>query len=138
MGVEVGSILTGKITGITKFGAFVDLEDGKRGLVHISEVANSYVNDIREHITEGQEVTVKVLSVGEANKISLSIKKAVSDNNNERFVRNTAYSAPAKSPPVQRTENFEDRLTKFMQESKKNLEGSKLYGEKRQRRESKP
>lgn len=76
MQVEVGAILEGKITGITKFGAFVDLGDGKTGMVHISEVASTYVKEIRDHIQEGQTVKVKVLTVAEDGKISLSIKKA--------------------------------------------------------------
>lgn len=74
--LEVGAIVTGKVTGITKFGAFVELENGKTGMVHISEVANTFVNEIRDHVTEGQEVKMKVLALGEDGKISLSIKKA--------------------------------------------------------------
>ena len=75
MQVEVGAVLEGKVTGITKFGAFVDLGEGKTGMVHISEVASTYVKEIRDFITEGQTVKVKVLTVGEDGKISLSIKK---------------------------------------------------------------
>ena len=77
MQLEVGKIYEGKVTGITKFGAFVELDKDTTGMVHISEVANTYVSDIREHLTEGQTVKVKVLSVGEDKKISLSIKKAL-------------------------------------------------------------
>ena len=77
MQLEVGKIYEGKVTGITKFGAFVELEKGTTGMVHISEVANTYVNDIKDHITEGQQVKVKVLSLGDGGKISLSIKKAM-------------------------------------------------------------
>lgn len=77
MQLEVGSVLEGKVTGITNFGAFVDLPEGKNGMVHISEVAPTFVNQIRDHLTEGQTVKVKVLSVGEDGKISLSIKKAM-------------------------------------------------------------
>ena len=60
MQLEVGSIVQGKVSGIAKFGAFVDLPDGKVGMVHISEVASVYVNDINEHLKEGQEVKVKL------------------------------------------------------------------------------
>jgi len=74
MQVEEGTILTGKVTGLTKFGAFVDLEGGSTGMVHISEVSNTYVEDIKDFLTMGQEVRVQVLSVVD-NKISLSIKK---------------------------------------------------------------
>ncbi len=75
--IEVGQIVEGKVTGITNFGAFVDLGDGKSGMVHISEVAVSFVNNIRDFLTEGDTVRAKVISVGENGKIALSIKKAV-------------------------------------------------------------
>ena len=61
----VGSVLEGKVTGITKFGAFVSLPEGKSGLVHISEIAYSYVNDVKDHLKEGQEVKVKVIGIDE-------------------------------------------------------------------------
>lgn len=76
MQLEVGKIYEGKVTGITKFGAFVELEKGTTGMVHISEVANTYVSEIKDHIQEGETVKVKVLSLGDDGKISLSIKKA--------------------------------------------------------------
>ncbi len=122
MQVEVGSILEGKVTGITKFGAFVELEPGKTGMVHISEVANTYVKEIRDHITDGQTVKVKVLSIGEDGKISLSIKKAVAP-------APRASRAPAQSPgrpgnfewqsSARRngSESFEDMMSRFKQQS---------------------
>ena len=76
MNFAVGDILTGKVTGITKFGAFVQLAPGKSGLVHISEIANSYVSDVHDFLTDGQEVKVKVIGVDENSRINLSIKKA--------------------------------------------------------------
>ena len=76
MQLEVGTIVEGKVTGITKFGAFVTLPDGKSGLVHISEIANTYVNDVHEHVTDGQTVKVKVIGISPEGKINLSIKKA--------------------------------------------------------------
>lgn len=89
MQLEVGSVLEGKVTGITNFGAFVDLPNGKTGMVHISEVAPTYVNQIRDHLTEGQTVKVKVLSVSDEGKISLSIKKAMDNaqSDGERGVK---------------------------------------------------
>ena len=78
MELGVGSILEGKVTGITKFGAFVSLGENKSGLVHISEIANTYVNDIHEHLQEGQAVKVKVLAIDENGRINLSIKRALS------------------------------------------------------------
>ena len=77
MEFEVGSILEGKVTGITKFGAFVSLPENKSGLVHISEIAYSYVSDVHEHLQEGQQVKVKVISIDDSNRINLSIKKAM-------------------------------------------------------------
>ncbi|MBQ3919275.1 MAG: S1 RNA-binding domain-containing protein [Oscillospiraceae bacterium] len=74
---EIGNIYEGKVTGITKFGAFVELEPGVSGMVHISEVANTFVSEIRDHLTEGDTVKVKVIGISEEGKISLSIKKAV-------------------------------------------------------------
>ncbi|MBR6336165.1 MAG: S1 RNA-binding domain-containing protein [Ruminococcus sp.] len=77
MELEVGKIYEGKVTGITKFGAFVELDKNTTGMVHISEVANTFVSEIKDHINEGQSVKVKVLSMGDDGKISLSIKKAL-------------------------------------------------------------
>ncbi len=71
----VGSILEGKVTGITKFGAFVALPEGRSGLVHISEIAYSYVNEVSDHLQEGQQVKVKVIGIDDNNRINLSIKK---------------------------------------------------------------
>ena len=77
MQLEVGSVVEGKVTGITKFGAFVELPDGKTGMVHISEVAPTYVKEIRDFVTENQTVKVKILNIGEDGKVSLSMKKAL-------------------------------------------------------------
>ena len=75
MELTVGTIITGKVTSITKFGAFVALPDGKSGLVHISEVAGTFVSDVHDFLTQGQEVPVKVLSISPEGKISLSVKQ---------------------------------------------------------------
>lgn len=75
MELAVGTIISGKVTAITKFGAFVSLPGGKSGLVHISEVAAAFVSDVHDYLTEGQEVTVKILSVSPEGKINLSIKQ---------------------------------------------------------------
>ncbi len=76
MSIEVGSKVQGKVTGITNFGAFVELPGGSTGLVHISEVADNYVKDINEHLMVGDEVEVKIINVEKDGKIGLSIKKA--------------------------------------------------------------
>lgn len=77
MQIAVGSICEGKVTGITKFGAFIDLGDGKTGMVHISEVAQNYVSEIKDHLEINQTVKVKVIGISDDGKINLSIKKAL-------------------------------------------------------------
>ena len=76
MQIEVGQIVEGKVTGITNFGVFVDLGEGKTGLVHISEIAQAYVSDVKEFVKENDTVKMKVLNISEDGKISLSIKRA--------------------------------------------------------------
>ncbi len=112
--VEVGNIVEGKVAGITNFGAFIQLPDGKTGLVHISEIAEEYVKDIKNHLKENQEVKVKVLSMDNG-KISLSIKKAIDRSTAPRTAR----------PPMEidwgrngsESLSFEDRLAKYMKDS---------------------
>ena len=77
MELEIGSIYEGKVTGITKFGAFVLLPMGKSGMVHISEVANTFVDDINNYLKEGQTVNVKLIAIDQQGRINLSIKKAL-------------------------------------------------------------
>ena len=128
MQLEVGKIYEGKVTGITKFGAFVELEPGTTGMVHISEVANTFVNEIKDHLTEGQTVKVKVLAVNDDGKISLSIKKAV-DNppprrefNNKRPYNNNGGHKPQQEKAPQTPEAaFEDMLNKFKQNSEERM-----------------
>ena len=95
MQLEIGKIYNGRVKGITQYGAFVDIEGGGTGMVHISEVANTYVNDIHEHLTEEQEVKVKVIGINEAGKISLSIKKA-SENKDSQPRQRRFDKAPGK------------------------------------------
>ena len=149
MELAVGQVLEGTVTGITKFGAFVSLEGGRSGLVHISEVANTFVNDVHDHVQIGQKVKVKVLSLGEAGKINLSIKRAVeaprqnqpprrpNPNSYQRAPRPAQQSAPA---PVQGqvaaptgNQDFEDRLKRFMQESDSRIADNRMYSERKQR-----
>ena len=138
----VGSILDGKVTGITKFGAFVSLPEGRSGLVHISEIAYSYVSEVSEHLKEGQEVKVKVIGIDQSNRINLSIKQVTpppqrtprpnqgggqrqerSGNNNggnrsyQNNSRPVGYARPAPKEPT----DFEDRLKQFMQSSDSKL-----------------
>lgn len=85
--LEIGAIYDGKITGLTGFGAFVSLPDGKSGMVHISEVSNTFVKDIKDVLKEGQEVKVKVVGISPEGKISLSIKKAQEPSEEEKNSR---------------------------------------------------
>ena len=76
MAIEVGSKVTGKVSGITNFGAFVDLDDNQTGLVHISQISDRFIKDIHDVLEVGDEVTVKVTKVGDDGKIALSMKQA--------------------------------------------------------------
>ena len=126
----VGSILEGKVTGITKFGAFVSLPENKSGLVHISEIAYSYVNDVKDHLKEGQDVKVKVIGIDENGRINLSIKKAM-DPPPRPAGGPRAGGRPAGAPrqgggsfrrqAPQEPATFEDRLKQFMQASDSKL-----------------
>ena len=131
MELQVGSILEGKVTTITKFGAFVALEGGKSGLVHISEIANTFVNDVHDFLQEGQTVKVLVLST-ENGKINLSIKKtqpqerpAPRPATGGRPVSRPAPQQPRSfsRPPQQAAQapsgdqSFEDKLKQFLSSS---------------------
>ncbi|WP_350343748.1 S1 domain-containing RNA-binding protein [Proteinivorax tanatarense] len=109
MSLEAGNIVTGTVTGITNFGAFVKLPEGETGLVHISEVADTYVKDINNFLKVDQEVKVKVISVDEKGKIGLSIRQA-SPNPKPK---EKAKPKPKKSSGP----SFEDKLSKFLKDS---------------------
>lgn len=116
----VGSILEGKVSGITKFGAFVSLPEGRSGLVHISEIAYTYVNDVHDHLSEGQQVKVKVIGIDDAGRINLSIKKAADPP--PRPQSGGKSRAPARGPaPAKEPATFEDRLKQFMAASDSKL-----------------
>lgn len=140
MALGIGDVLEGKVTGIAKFGAFVALPEGKSGLVHISEVANSYVSDVSEHLQVGQTVKVRVMNVSDDGKINLSIKRALDPaptREKERTAppRRTAEAAPAQSVVNGPGDNrdFEDRLKRFMQESDSRIADNRIYSEHKQR-----
>ena len=120
MQLQVGEIVEGKITGITNFGVFVDLGEGKTGMVHISEVARTYVSEIREHVKENDVLKMKVLSVGDDGKISLSIKRAQEQKPTQTKVPRQA-SKPDNSfvwmPKKNDNASFEDMMSKFKQTS---------------------
>ena len=139
MELEVGAVLEGKVTSITKFGAFVALEGGKSGLVHISEIANTFVNDVHDFLQEGQTVKVKVLSL-EKGKIDLSVKKALPapERPAQRPMQRPAgtgsrpaYRPAGQRPAPNRTAQaaeppsgdtaFEDKLKQFLSSSERKM-----------------
>ncbi|MCQ6281881.1 S1 domain-containing RNA-binding protein [Bacillus sp. EB600] len=131
MSIEVGSKLQGKVTGITKFGAFVELPEGSTGLVHISEVADNYVKDINDHLKVGDQVEVKVINVEKDGKIGLSIKKAKdrpegqkphshSHSHSQRPRQGRANDRNTPKP-----ENFETKMAKFLKDSEDRLSSLK-------------
>jgi len=120
MGIEVGSKLEGKVTGITKFGAFVELPGGVTGLVHISEIAEEYVTDIHQYLKVGDQVTVKVVNIKDG-KIALSIKKAV----------DRPQQAPRRR---ERGEAFEDKLNRFLKDSEDRQSSLRKQTDKKGRR----
>lgn len=146
MEIEVGSVLEGKVTGITKFGAFVSLPEGKSGLVHISEIAYTYVNDVKDYLQEGQEVKVKVIGVDDNGRINLSIKKtqepparpaggAPRQTGAPRGAggRSVGFTGPKKAPEPT---TFEDKLKQFMASSDSKLSEHHMNDRKSSRRGS--
>ena len=163
MELTVGAVLEGKVKSITNFGAFVSLPENKTGMVHISEVANAYVSDIRQHLTEGQDVKVMVIGTDNG-KINLSIKRLEpkpqregsrpnnfrGNNGGQRREcgsyqpreqgqnQNRAQRAPVQpAAPKTADQLFEEKLKAFMTESDSKLSGMKQYadhGNKRRRR----
>ncbi|MBU9722006.1 MULTISPECIES: S1 domain-containing RNA-binding protein [Bacillaceae] len=119
MSIEVGSKLQGKVTGITNFGAFVELPGGSTGLVHISEVADNYVKDINEFLKVGDEVEVKVLNVESDGKIGLSIRKAKDNPPPERRPQKKGPRGGNNRP--QRAVSFEDKMNRFLKDSEERL-----------------
>ena len=130
MSIEIGSIVEGKVTRITDFGAFVELEDNKSGLIHISEVADVYVRNVRDFLSEGDQVRAKVISIDERGKIALSMKQLNRDSNSDGGRQARAPRPPMprgrgsgdmRKPPRQLSASFEERLSKFMKESDEKL-----------------
>lgn len=132
MSLEVGTIVKGKVTGITNFGAFVEIEGGKRGMVHISEISRSYVEDIRKVLTIGQAVECKIVSIADDGKMALSIKQAQSSDDAPQPKREFNKRAPRKYTPAPKVTSpgdfewqsnstagasFEDMMSKFKKTS---------------------
>lgn len=155
MELSVGAVLEGKVKSITNFGAFVALPDNKTGMVHISEVANAYVSDIRQHLTEGQDVKVMVIAVDPAGKINLSMKRLEprpqQNGTRTNFRRDQNQSGGSGSPrnqaprshsprgsapvppPAPKTADqlFEEKLKAFMSESDSKISSIRAYSDHR-------
>lgn len=136
MDLEVGAIVEGVVTGLTKFGAFVSLPDNKSGMVHISEVSTEYVNDINDHLSKDQQVKVKIISIGDDGKISLSIRRAseASKPKTQKPQRNNRQQNVWQG---QQTKNsgeamsFEDMMAKFKQDSEEKMSALKKSSDSR-------
>lgn len=122
MSIEVGAKLQGKVSGITNFGAFIDLGNGKTGLVHISEVSNGYVKDIHDVLTVGDEVTVKVTSVGNDGKIGLSIRQTqeqpvdAKPAPKKEFKPRPPQKKSFNKPAVGGKDDFDNLMSSFLKE----------------------
>ena len=136
MKFETGEILKGKVTGIAKFGAFVELAPGKSGLVYISEISNTFVKEVSDFLSVGQEVTVKIVSIDDSGRINLSIKQAAAPP--------PPPPRPRAPQPVQQAQSeapadldFEDKLKRFMKDSDSRMSDirrqSERHGSKRRR-----
>jgi len=113
MSIEVGGVADGKVTGITKFGAFIDLGEGKVGLIHISQIANTYVKDVGEHLKVGDPVKVKVVGVTKDGKYDLSIKQLLPPQEaRPKFRSRKEFRVP---------NTFEDKITAFLKQSEEKL-----------------
>lgn len=142
MELTVGAVLEGKVKSITNFGAFIALPENKTGMVHISEVANAYVSDIRQHLTEGQDVKVMVIGTDNG-KINLSIKRLEPKpqrENREYRGGQRREGAPSRAPrnapqqpaaPKTADQLFEEKLKAFMSESDSKISSIRQYSDHR-------
>lgn len=127
MPVEIGKVVEGVVTGITNFGAFIQLEKGKTGLVHISEVSNNYVKDINNYLKNHDSVKVKVLSIDKDGRISLSIKQA-----QPKIRTKSPYQWTGNEQTEFKNEGFEDQLSQFLKDSEERQQFiKKSFDEKR-------
>ena len=134
MSIEIGSEVEGKVTGITKYGAFVELGPGCVGVVHISQISDTYVSDVNEHLKIGDIVKVKVLGLVKEGKYDLSIKMIGKNVPIRTFAGKKDHKTKEKHPPG----SFEDKITRFLKDSeerlldlKRNMEGKQKGFKKR-------
>jgi len=138
---EVGAVLEGKVSGVTKFGAFVNLPGGKSGLVHISEIANTFVSDVAQYVSVGQTVKVKVIGIN-GDKINLSIKRAEESEEAPRRRVPQQHAEQQSRPPKQpqqpsgqvaaptEDQAFEDKLKQFMKDSDSRIADNRMYADR--------
>lgn len=137
MSVQVGDTLKGKVSGITRFGAFVDLENGEKGLIHISKISRDYVKNISDYLHVGQEVEVKVIGKGKDGKLDLSMKDVPQpqQESGDSKARSSNVSNNDRHERENRNEDsFEKRLAKFMRDSERKFSDFKKTREKKRRR----
>lgn len=125
MPITVGKVVEGTVTGITDFGAFVQLPGGKSGLVHISEISDDYVKKVADYLRKDQKVKVKILSISEDGKVSLSIRQAKTRSSNPIEIDWN------RSDEKQRNMSFEDKLSKFLKESSEKQDMLKMRESRR-------
>ncbi|MCL2045444.1 MAG: S1 RNA-binding domain-containing protein [Oscillospiraceae bacterium] len=151
MDLDIGAIVSGKVNGITNFGAFVTVAPGKSGLVHISEISSTFVNDVRDHLTEGQDVVVKIIGLDKSGRMNLSIKAAAATANapattdttttttttvvgSDKDVHSTDTEPPTINQDTSQEPSFEDRLKRFMQDSNSKVSSLKRNSDKKNAR----
>ena len=136
MAIALGDICEGVVTGVTKFGAFVKLDDGTTGLVHISEVADTFVKEVSDFIKMGDKVKAKVVNIGDNGKVGLSIKQAAPKPAPQPAQRNfppREREGFQPKPAFKQTEDFEDKLAEFMKSSTEKLNQLKRHQEGKKR-----
>lgn len=126
MSIEVGSTHDGKVTGITDFGAFIELTTGETGLVHISEIADTYVKDIRDHLKIGELVNVRVINIEKNGKMGLSLKEQKTESRApERTARprsrQTGQRGASRAGQGEGSQSFDDKLSVFLRDSEERL-----------------
>jgi len=140
MSVQVGDTLKGKVVGIAKFGAFVELENGEKGLVHISKISKDYVKRISDYLKVGQEIEVKVIGKGKDGKLDLSMKDVAQSNQTQALGNVSSNDSKLRDEKResresrQNNDSFEKRLAKFMRDSERKFSDFKKTREKKRRR----
>ena len=135
MELTVGQIIEGKVKTITNFGAFIALPDNQTGMVHISDIANTFVSDIHDFLTEGQTVKVMVTAT-QGNKINLSMKRLEEKPQAQRPAPRRPgerQARPLTPPPAPKTADqlFEEKLKQFMSESDSKISSLRQYSDRR-------